>query len=87
MSWNYRLMAQPDGSGGMWFEIHEVYYDEKGEPESYTTIPADVSGGDIDDIMFGLSGMKDAINRPILWLGDKFPEEFDYDEWIKNKKL
>lgn len=87
MTWNYRLMVHPDGSGGMWFEIHEVYYDENGKPGSYTINPADVSGGNIDDIMFSLNAMKEVLNRPILWLGDKFPEEFDYDEWIKNKKL
>lgn len=85
MSWNHRLMVQPDGSGGMWFEIHEVYYSEEGKPGSYVTTPSDISGGDIDDIMFSLNAMKDAINKPILWMGDKFPEEFDYDEWCKNK--
>lgn len=87
MSWNYRLMVQPDGSGGMRFEIHEVYYNEEGKPGSYATLPADVSGSGIVDIMFGLNEMNDAINKPILWLGNRFPEEFDYDEWIKNKKL
>ena len=87
MTWNYRLMVQPDGSRGMWFEIHEVYYDEEGEPYSYTTNPADVSGNDINDIIFALNEMKKVLNTPTLWMGDKFPKEFDYDEWIKNKKL
>lgn len=86
MSWNYRLMATPDGNEGMWFEIHEVYYDEEGKPKNYTTIPAEISGNNIDDIMFSLNAMKEAVNRPILWMEENFPEEFDYDEWIKNKK-
>lgn len=87
MSWNYRLMVQPDGSGGIWFEIHEVYYNEEGKPESYTTNPTDVSGNNINDIIFTLNEMRKVLNTPTLWMGDKFPEEFDYDKWIKNKKL
>lgn len=87
MTKDYRILAEDNGDDGMLFEIYEVYYDEDGNAAMHDEYPACVFGDDIDEILFCLNGMKDAINRPILWLGDKFPEQFDYDKWIKNKKL
>lgn len=36
MTWNYRLVRherEADGRIEEWYAVHEVYYDEKGEPE------------------------------------------------------
>ena len=37
MSWNYRIVEYRDGSG---FGLHEVFYDDKGQPWSMTEQPA-----------------------------------------------
>ena len=38
MSWNYRIVKYPGEFGG--FGLHEVYYDNKGQPWGMTTEPA-----------------------------------------------
>ena len=35
MSWNYRIIRHGNGS----YALHEVYYDDYGNPEMYTTEP------------------------------------------------
>jgi hypothetical protein len=36
MSWNYRIMKRKNETGEYEFGIYEVYYDEKGNIESWT---------------------------------------------------
>jgi hypothetical protein len=36
VTWNHRLIRHPDG----YLALHEVYYDEAGEPNKYTADPA-----------------------------------------------
>lgn len=80
MSWNHRLMARvyklPTGKTEIYFEIHEVYYDKNDKPDSYTTNPVDVSGYSEKDIRWSLEMMLKCLNKPILWYGDKFPQEY-----------
>ena len=38
MSWNYRIVRYRDGSG---FGLHEVFYDDDGEPWGMTEKPID----------------------------------------------
>ena len=35
-SWNFRIVRYADGSG---YGLHEVYYDERGKPETMTEEP------------------------------------------------
>jgi len=43
MYWNYRIMQYPDGECG----IHEVYYDDDGNVESWTQNAVPVEGDDV----------------------------------------
>jgi hypothetical protein len=68
MSWNYRVMEFP-GDDGPIRGIHEVYYDEKGEPWLYaveaSAVVWAVEDGDESPIEL-LEHMKEALSKPIL---------------------
>lgn len=74
MSWNYRILAQKDGDG-LYLQVHEVYYNEENEPTSCTINPITIGGSDLKSIYWSLKHMMMAKNKPILWFGDKFPQE------------
>jgi hypothetical protein len=78
MSWNHRVLVHKDGDD-IWFSIHEVYYDEKETPESYTSNGVSVGGNSIKDLSWTLDKMKKCLNKPILSL-ENFPEEFKPEE-------
>jgi hypothetical protein len=84
MSWNYRVLAHkyPDS---IEFRIHEVF-NTKGKPDSYSTEAQTVEGDSIASLLFTLNAMKRALLEPILWAGDRWPEEFIYDDWEKSEK-
>lgn len=76
--WNYRLMAK-EGRGEVWFDIHEVYYNND-IPTSCSKYPACVSGNSVDEVKEVLSKMTECLEKPIIWYGEKFPEEYRIDE-------
>lgn len=60
--WNYRLVQiTPD-----WIELHEVYYNENGEPHLRTSDPVGVTGEDWDDVAVCYELMVHAFDKPIL---------------------
>lgn len=73
MSWNYRILAH-ENNGEVYFQVHEVYYND-GVPESYTLNTITVGSETIKGIKWSLNKMKEAVNKPILWAGAKFPTE------------
>ena len=73
MSWNHRILAHKDGEG-MYFQIHEVYYDKDGNADSYTANGVSVGAESLDGINWVLDKMKECTNKPIL-LADDFPNE------------
>lgn len=75
MSWNHRVLAH-DYAGEIYFKIHEVYYDEKLHPHSYTKEAITVGGEDIKGMKWKLNKMYECLKKPILWAGDKFPQEY-----------
>lgn len=75
MSWNHRVLAY-EHKGEVYFEIHEVYYNGIGIPKCYTEKAITVGGDSVEGILWTLDRMKESLAKPILWGGDKFPEEF-----------
>ena len=75
MGWNHRILAHKDGDE-MYFQIHEVYYDKDGKPDSYTTNGVSVGAESLDGIKWVLDKMKDSTNKPILLAYD-FPNEYN----------
>lgn len=76
MGWNYRIMAV-EHKGEVYLRVHEVHYDKKGVPNSYTLEPTTLGGEDLEDIKGALELFKLAFEKPVLWYGDRFPEEYE----------
>ena len=74
MSWNHRLLAFAE-KDELLFEVCEVYYDD-GKPTGYTENPR-VWGETKSEIRWTLRHMRKALRKPILWGGERFPEEFN----------
>ena len=61
MSWNYRLIER-DGL----ISIHEVYYNESGEPRAWTENPVAPFGETVEDVRECLNMMIQALGKPVL---------------------
>lgn len=77
MSWNYRILAHPQEEE-VFLEIHEVFYDGEDESKATTcTVNAVTVGAeDVDGVKWSLEMMAEALDKPILWADDRFPEEY-----------
>lgn len=88
MSWNYRVMAIPDPKEGWEGEINltinDVFYDDDGNPNGYGQLmePPQYRGGEvpggatIEEIRLELQLMINALDKPILCAGDRWPQEY-----------
>lgn len=78
MKWNYRVMAR-QFTNTIEFAIYEVYYDKDDEPNAYSAEPnpiiVDESEG-TEVLNEVLDKMRTALDKPILWYGERFPQEY-----------
>jgi len=74
MSWNYRVIYHPSKTRRIgkeniqeeaYYAVHEVYYDENNEPESYSINPI-INGDCVGTLYSILNMMKTGIGKPIL---------------------
>ena len=72
--WNHRIMAHAH-NGEVYLEMHEVYYTND-IPSSYTMEAISIGGESVKSINWVLNKMKLATKKPILWYGEKFPNEY-----------
>ncbi len=91
MSWNHRIMAK-ETEWGVILDMHEVHYNDEGTPKSYTTdgvkpgnFEDNVDDDGLDSIKWTLLKMLEATSKPILWYGDKFPQEYIKEEYGKQE--
>lgn len=74
MSWDYRVvMTEGEFKLIPWryWGIHEVYYDENGEPVSCTKTPVSIGSDEgIQEIGLILEMMKHALDKPVLNMKD-----------------
>lgn len=75
MSWNYRILAH-QSEEEIHLQVHEVYYNDEGQPNGYTENGVAVGAEDLKGIEWVLDKMKECSEKPILWAGDKFPHEY-----------
>jgi hypothetical protein len=75
MKWNYRLLAHVDGDD-YFFQIHEVYYNKKGKPISFTKKGVIPSGSTVNEVLVSLDEMSMCAKKPIL-SAERFPEIWD----------
>lgn len=74
-TWNCRVLVRKYHNS-IYFSVHEVYYNEQGVADSYTAEPTRIGGETIEDVKEYLLKINTAIEKPILWAGDKFPQEY-----------
>jgi len=75
MGWNYRILAYQFEST-IEFQIHEVYYNKDGIPDRYTLNPIPVRGNTVESLSWVLDRMIECKSKPVLWAGEKFPNEY-----------
>lgn len=69
--WNYRIVKYRDDSG---YGLHEVFYDDEGQPWSMTAKPVSFAADEPEEIVADLLRARvDARNRPILDEPKKWP--------------
>ena len=73
-TWNYRLLAK-EHKGEWEFKICEVYYNLDGVPKSHTENAIRIVSDDVSGIKWQLNRMAEALKKPVLFWGDKFPKE------------
>ena len=74
MTWNYRIV-KTDFSGAVEFAIHEVYYDENGEPDGATQNPSWPAGETWEEFQADLNNYNMAMLQPVL----------DYDMFLEQE--
>ena len=72
--WNYRVMAH-QYKDEIYLQIHEVHY-KYDVPTACGVEKATVGGETTKEIRWSLQRMEEANNKPVLFYGDKFPEEY-----------
>lgn len=87
MTWNYRMTREllPDGLGGLSdvFAIREVYYDDDGNPTSWSKDPIAAHGETWRDAAEDLTLMGVALGAPILDLTLDPPAFVDHHEFMR----
>jgi len=67
-TWNYRVISAYCGNGEFEYAIHEVYYNEAGEPTSWSTNPAGVLAGEPEGVQCQIALFQSAHDKPWLVL-------------------
>ena len=65
MSWNHRVMKSKDGEDD-YYQIHEVYYNNKGEPDSWTKNGVMVGAESVEGLRWVLEKMLESLDKEIL---------------------
>ena len=69
MTWNYRLVKTVHASGDAEYHVCEMYYDEKGNIESWSD-PIPPYGETPEELEDDLRRMLGALSRPVLLASD-----------------
>lgn len=87
-TWNHRVLAHKSKNtidkNEVYFQIHEVYYEKKDKPKSYTKNGVSVGGEGYADLQWVLSEMQSCLTKPVL-SADNFPKEYRGEFMLKTK--
>lgn len=75
LSWNYRVVREvctlpADLGTEDVFTLREVFYDDEGKPELWSSDPCHPQGETLDDIRADLNYMLVALEAPVLEMAD-----------------
>ncbi len=65
MSWNHRILRRTF-EGETFYAVHEVYYDENGNPNGCTDESVSPKGETMDELRSDILSFHDALTKPIL---------------------
>lgn len=65
MTWDYRVIKY-NTNGNVYYKIHEVYYNEKGEIELYTEEPIEPHGDTLEELIKDIEFMAEATKKPVI---------------------
>lgn len=82
--WNYRVLVHLNDplshskDDEFTFQVHEVQYNDKDEPISYTGASGThgLESENVEGLSWILDRMQEALTKPVLWGGDDFPKEY-----------
>lgn len=66
MHWNHRVIKHTYKDGYVYFGIHEVFYNSKGEIYGYSNEPIDLSENSLDDLRLTLQQMLRCLDEEVL---------------------
>ena len=76
MTWNYRVLRQVyDGED--FYAIHEVYYDDDGNPQYCTLNSVGAAGDTMDELKQDLLHYVEAVYKPVL----------DYNDFLEREQI
>ena len=73
--WNHRVLAI-QYKNEVFFQIYEVLYNDDNMPNGYIENPISIGSESIEGIKWQINRIKECLKKPILWAGDKFPQEY-----------
>ena len=73
MGWNHRVLEHKHRDN-VYYKIHEVYYDEEGNPNGYTANAVKMDSDSIEGLKWTLDMMQECLSKPVL-SAENFPEE------------
>jgi hypothetical protein len=76
--WNHRVVLMPDdGLGNKWYEVQEVYYNDKGEPCGYCN--SYVGGETLEELEVQIERHRKALALPTLDSATDFNNKWEGD--------
>ena len=71
MSWNYRVVKEILKNGECCYAVHEVHYDERGDPAMMTVRDVSPGGEHMEEFLHSLTSWLTAIEKQVLVFDDK----------------
>ena len=66
MTWNYRVIRHKEPDGEYYYQVHEVYYDNQGEINGWSTNASIVYGDSYQDLRHDMLMHRKAFDKPVL---------------------
>lgn len=70
MSWNHRIIRHIEQrthmDDGIYYAIHEVYYDEDGKVNGWTEEPIRIMEESLDDLKVTLQRLIESLDKPVI---------------------
>jgi hypothetical protein len=66
MTWNNRVIRHINEDADVWYSIHEVHYDQDGNPNGVTENPVPAHGDSVEELTHSMIYQMKALTEPVL---------------------